>query len=261
MFCLHWPFKWTLLCKNAHCALGCQVEVTKAIIDRRAGKARKRHSKSIPTTLKPGENEDDHPQSRSARARVSLQRGSHSGSRPRTNRRTGPRPVDPQLPGDRHGIGIRPRSGRLGAALHLQPGDWFDGLSDAIESDDGGRPAGAVRGEGHSSAYGNESDAREALPMQRISSSRSVPDRSDGPLRRKRRSSASCPGRTLAPVGIATLAPAFAQGLPTLGTVPTAYSHEFRAELLYDLCAALVREGLGEPETCWKCDRSGVLFT
>jgi hypothetical protein len=45
-----------------------------------------------------------------------------------------------------------------------------------------------------------------------------------------------------------------------LGTVPTAYSHEFRAELLYDLCAALVREGLGGPETWRKCEESTVVF-
>jgi hypothetical protein len=32
------------------------------------------------------------------------------------------------------------------------------------------------------------------------------------------------------------------QALPTLDKVQTAYSHEFDAELLYDLCAALVRE-------------------
>lgn len=96
--------------------------------------------------------------------------------------------------------------------------------------------------------------------MQRISRSRSVPVRSRGPLRRKQRLSAPDSNRTLAPVGIATLALAFAQGLPTLDTVPTAYSHEFRAELLYDLCAALVREGLGGPEAWEKCDESAQVF-
>ena len=96
--------------------------------------------------------------------------------------------------------------------------------------------------------------------MQRISRSRSVPVRSDGLLRRKQPGSASGSNRTLAPVGIATLAPAFAQGLPTLDTVPAAYSHEFRAELLYFLCAALVREGLGGPEAWEKCDESAQVF-
>lgn len=56
------------------------------------------------------------------------------------------------------------------------------------------------------------------------------------------------------------MAPAFAQGLPTLDTVPTAYNHEFRAELLYELCAALVQEGLGGPETWRKCDESAQVF-
>ncbi len=57
-----------------------------------------------------------------------------------------------------------------------------------------------------------------------------------------------------------TLAPAFVQALPSLDTVPTAYTHEFHAELLYDLCAALVREGLGTPETLKECGESSVLF-
>lgn len=96
--------------------------------------------------------------------------------------------------------------------------------------------------------------------MQRISRSRSVPVRSDGLLRRKQRGSAPGSNSALAPAGIATLAPAFAQGLPTLDTVLTAYSHEFRAELLYDLCAALVREGLGGPEAWGKCDESAQVF-
>jgi hypothetical protein len=60
--------------------------------------------------------------------------------------------------------------------------------------------------------------------------------------------------------GIGTLAPAFPQGLPSLDSVPTAYSHEFRAELLFELCAALVREGLAGPEIWAKCEGSSVAF-
>jgi hypothetical protein len=56
------------------------------------------------------------------------------------------------------------------------------------------------------------------------------------------------------------LAPAFPQGLPALDNVPTAYSHELRAELLYELCAALVREGLAGPSTWEKCEGSSVAF-
>jgi hypothetical protein len=45
-----------------------------------------------------------------------------------------------------------------------------------------------------------------------------------------------------------------------LNTVPTAYSHEFRRELLFDLCAALVREGLATPEMWQKCEDSAVVL-
>lgn len=45
-----------------------------------------------------------------------------------------------------------------------------------------------------------------------------------------------------------------------LDGLSTAYSHEFHAELIYDLCAALVREGLGTPETWQKCDERAVVF-
>src|ERR1700730_13835007 len=96
--------------------------------------------------------------------------------------------------------------------------------------------------------------------MQRVSQSHSLSDRSDGSLRRGRRSSPPSSNRTIAPVGITTLAPAFTQALPVLATVPSTYSHEFRAELLYDLCAALVREGLGGPETWRKCEESAQVF-
>jgi hypothetical protein len=96
--------------------------------------------------------------------------------------------------------------------------------------------------------------------MQRVSQSRSMSDRSDGPLHRTRRPSPASSSRTIAAVGITTLAPVFTQALPLLGTVPTTYSHEFRAELLYDLCAALVREGPGGLETWRKCEENAVVF-
>jgi hypothetical protein len=96
--------------------------------------------------------------------------------------------------------------------------------------------------------------------MQRISRRRPVPDRSDGPLRWRRQPSTRCANRPVASTGVATLAPAYVQALPTLGTVPTAYSHELRAQLLYDLCAAMVREGLAGPELWQKCEGSSVVF-
>lgn len=45
-----------------------------------------------------------------------------------------------------------------------------------------------------------------------------------------------------------------------LDSVRTAYSHELRAELLYDLCAALVRAGLAGPDTWRRCGESSVVF-
>ena len=66
--------------------------------------------------------------------------------------------------------------------------------------------------------------------------------------------------RTCWPPGVATLAPAFTQALPALATIPTAYSHELRAELLYELCAALAREGLARPELWQKCKGSSLVF-
>ena len=57
-----------------------------------------------------------------------------------------------------------------------------------------------------------------------------------------------------------TLAPPSIQALPVLNDVPTAHSHEFNAELVYDLCAALLREGLGGPATWQTCGESAILF-
>jgi hypothetical protein len=48
--------------------------------------------------------------------------------------------------------------------------------------------------------------------------------------------------------------------LPSLTDVRTEYSHEVNAELLYELCAALVREGLGTAETWKKCGGNALAF-
>ncbi len=57
-----------------------------------------------------------------------------------------------------------------------------------------------------------------------------------------------------------TLAPAFGQALPSLAQVPDSYSHEFQAELVYEVCSALVREGLGTPEHWEKCHGDVLVF-
>ena len=96
--------------------------------------------------------------------------------------------------------------------------------------------------------------------MQRIAQGRSLPDRSPRSLRQKRGSSSTRTGRITCAPGVANLAPAFTQALPRLDGLPTSYSHELRGELLYELCAALVREGLGGPDTWIKCEDSAVVF-
>lgn len=96
--------------------------------------------------------------------------------------------------------------------------------------------------------------------MQRIGQSVPVPRRSNGPLRRRGRSGAANGRGTVVPAGIEILAPAFSPALPILDGAPAVYSHEFRAELLYELCAALVREELAGPELWRNSEGSAVLF-
>jgi DNA-binding transcriptional ArsR family regulator len=60
--------------------------------------------------------------------------------------------------------------------------------------------------------------------------------------------------------GIETLAPAFGQALPSLAGVRAEYNHEVNAELVYELCAALVREGLGTAETWEKSGGNALAF-
>jgi len=59
---------------------------------------------------------------------------------------------------------------------------------------------------------------------------------------------------------VTTLAPASSQALPSLAEVPDQYSHEDNGELLYKLCAALVKNGLGSPETWAKAKGNCVAF-
>jgi hypothetical protein len=96
--------------------------------------------------------------------------------------------------------------------------------------------------------------------MQRIHRTRSVRVRSHRPLQREPGPTAPSTDGVSASPGITLLAPAFAQALPSLAGLPTEYSHEFRAELVYDLCAALVREGLGTCESWKECGESVLVF-
>ena len=48
--------------------------------------------------------------------------------------------------------------------------------------------------------------------------------------------------------------------MPSLADVRADYSHEVNAELVYELCAALVREGLGTAETWKKAEGNALVF-
>jgi hypothetical protein len=96
--------------------------------------------------------------------------------------------------------------------------------------------------------------------MQRIAPTLSLRGRGDKPVRRRRQHPPGNANGDVAAVGIKTLAASFIQALPILDSVPTAYSHEFQAELVYDFCVALVREGLGKPETWQECGESAQVF-
>jgi len=96
--------------------------------------------------------------------------------------------------------------------------------------------------------------------MQRVDTSRRRRSAGDGPVRgHRQRAPLHSIGTSSAP-RIANLAPAFGQALPTLATVPTEYNHEVNAELLYDLCAALVKAGQGSPEAWQQCGENAVAF-
>jgi hypothetical protein len=96
--------------------------------------------------------------------------------------------------------------------------------------------------------------------MQRIHRTRPVRDRGYRPLHNKQRAVAPGSDGDIAAPGVATLAPVFPLALPSLGGLPTEYSHEFRAEMVYDLCAALVREGLATCEGWKTCGESAIVF-
>jgi len=79
-------------------------------------------------------------------------------------------------------------------------------------------------------------------------------------LCRDRQDSAADAAGTAFATGVMTLAPAFSQALPSLVGVRTDHTHETNRELPFHLCAALVREGLGNAETWKQADGSAIRF-
>jgi len=59
---------------------------------------------------------------------------------------------------------------------------------------------------------------------------------------------------------VETLAPAFAVALPSLNGQPVNYSHEVNGEMLFELCAALVRMELGTPQLWSECGEDPLAF-
>ena len=96
--------------------------------------------------------------------------------------------------------------------------------------------------------------------MQRILRSRARRLRSDQTLCAAGQLSAPDAAGTASSIGIATLAPAFGQALPSLVDVRAEYNHEVNAELVYELCTALVREGLGTAENWKKSGGNALAF-
>jgi len=96
--------------------------------------------------------------------------------------------------------------------------------------------------------------------MQRIPLARRRADERPYPLSRARRKRAVGSDRSSATAPVETLAPAFAQALPSLEGQPHTYSHEVNGEMLYELCTALVRMNLGTPELWADCGEDPLLF-
>ena len=95
--------------------------------------------------------------------------------------------------------------------------------------------------------------------MQRVRPSRTSSLRRNASPRREKPGPAGAE-RNACPARLETLAPASHHGLPSLDGVPVVYSHEFQAQLIYELCAALVHEGLGTPAEWNQCGENALAF-
>jgi len=96
--------------------------------------------------------------------------------------------------------------------------------------------------------------------MQRISRTLGRRDQRDCPLSRRQRESVASAHGNPATAPVETLAPAFAQALPSLCGQPVTYSHEVNGEMLFELCAALVRMELGTPQLWSECGEDPLAF-
>jgi len=106
---------------------------------------------------------------------------------------------------------------------------------------------------------GSQSHSGRASPMQRVLRSRTSRRRGNpalcgsGELRLPTR-------RSCFHLWGSDTRSSLCQALPSLADVSLEYSHEVNAELVYELCAALVREGLGTAETWKKSGGNALTF-
>jgi hypothetical protein len=96
--------------------------------------------------------------------------------------------------------------------------------------------------------------------MRRVRSSRRVRLRSNERVHGEQQSAPPCAIGVAPTAGVTALAPAFPQALPSLEGIASEYNHEANAELLFDLCAALVRAEMGTPKTWQECGGNSLLF-
>lgn len=96
--------------------------------------------------------------------------------------------------------------------------------------------------------------------MQRISRSLGRRDRCARSLPRGQPAGVAGAHGYPATAPVETLAPAFAVALPSLNGQPVNYSHEVNGEMLFELCAALVRMELGTAKLWSECGEDPLPF-
>ncbi len=96
--------------------------------------------------------------------------------------------------------------------------------------------------------------------MQRISRTLGRRDQRACSLSRRQREGVAGAHGNPAAAPVETLAPAFAVALPSLNGQPVNYSHEVNGEMLFELCAALLRMEFGTPKLWSECGEDPLTF-
>jgi len=96
--------------------------------------------------------------------------------------------------------------------------------------------------------------------MQRISRTLRRCDQRACPLSLRQRAGLAGANGNPATTPVETLAPAFAVALPSLNGQPVNYSHEVNGEMLFELCAILVRMEMGMPRLWSECGEDPLAF-